>query len=600
MLYGDKLQTSNSPGGRVAPAGSARCVVTARGPGANNTLPIVLTILLCVLVGLWGYTDNCTRPPDDTGDESEYLEESARIAEHGGIPGYFRLCFQGRYQRSPANPLLAVSASPFAERSLSFIRPARLFKSILTTLSLLGIFFLTARLAGWERGAWIVAMLALSRNWLGKTGVFTIDPVIYALIFLAWLLIAGVWRPRGRWFWSGAAFGLAYMAKGTALLLLAGLMTAVALRLMFGRDRLQLVRSSRAWKSAGLFVAGWVLVACTLLVQTTLDSTHRSIFFRYLPAGLWLDSWDQYLDPTEQDRMTHGVQSYFRRHSLLDPVKRLVWGMGKQLPRFAGVFACDKNAPKPIWLFTLACSIFLTALGVRGMVREKDRWARLYTVAFVGVGFFLYAWFSPITYASRFAATFGPVFAWYASGELQVLLARISERRASRKPAGEARFRAKPVKVVLAALILALVISNRNKVPRNPFEPLPLEPDFARLMNWYDARIVHENRVCMHTLKLGRRFRFRWLLTPSRSLDMPLLRDFESFVAYADEHDVDFLLLERTAPHKRGPIFGEFVRDDPDEGLVVKAPIPGWELVLSDDDSVTDFLVYEREKNSGA
>ena len=108
---------------------------------------ILLTLALCVLTGVWGYCHECSREPDDTGDESAYLSESAWIAEHDGIPGYLRLCFQGRYQQTGTYPLLAVAASPFASRDLAFIRPARLFKSALTTLALIGIFIVAGRLS---------------------------------------------------------------------------------------------------------------------------------------------------------------------------------------------------------------------------------------------------------------------------------------------------------------------------------------------------------------------------------------------------------------------------------------------------------------------
>ena len=112
----------------------------------NSSRLIVLTLALCILTGVWGYCHDCSREPDDTGDESVYLSESAWIAEHGGICGYLRLCFQGRYQQTGAYPLLAVAASPFASRDLAFIRPARLFKSALTTLALIGLFLVTGGL----------------------------------------------------------------------------------------------------------------------------------------------------------------------------------------------------------------------------------------------------------------------------------------------------------------------------------------------------------------------------------------------------------------------------------------------------------------------
>ena len=43
----------------------------------NSSRLIVLTLALCILTGIWGYCHECSREPDDTGDESAYLSESA-------------------------------------------------------------------------------------------------------------------------------------------------------------------------------------------------------------------------------------------------------------------------------------------------------------------------------------------------------------------------------------------------------------------------------------------------------------------------------------------------------------------------------------------
>ncbi|MGD1001664.1 MAG: hypothetical protein ABSA67_13305 [Candidatus Brocadiia bacterium] len=564
----------------------------------NSSRLIVLTLALCILTGIWGYCHECSREPDDTGDESAYLSESAWIAEHGGIFGYLRLCAQGRYQRTGTYPLLAVAAAPFASRDLAFIRPARLFKSALTALALIGIFLVTGRLTSWDHGAWLIAMIALSRNWLGKAGVFTIDPIIYALIFLAWLLIAGLWRPKGRWLWAGAAFGLAWMAKGTALLLLAGLIGAVAWRLAFGRDRLRLLTSARFWMAGVLFAAGMAVTAAPLLMQTTLAARSESALTRYLPPGLWLDSWSQRLE-TNPERATQGMSGYLQRHGLAGAAERLVQGMADQAPRFVGVFAIDKEAPKALWVLTLICSAGLFALAVRGMVRERDSWARSYTVLFVLAGFLLYSWFSAITYASRFAATFGPVFAWYAAAEISPLLRRLAERLWAARPELREAVPRRVVAGIIALLILCLVISNGKRLPADPREPLPLKPDYAKLMNWYDQNVARTGAVCVHTMDLGWRFRFLWLLPPSQAIEMPMAPDFAAFMAWADKAEAEYLLLARPAPEYADflkPPLGDFICNDPAAGLIQSAPIPGWRLVLEDRDGVCDYLVYRRQR----
>ena len=273
--------------------------------------------------------------------------------------------------------------------------------------------------------------------------------------------------------------------------------------------------------------------------------------------------------------------------------------MSEQAPRFAGVFAIDKESPKALWVLTLICSAGLFALAVRGIVREQDSWARSYTILFVLAGFLLYSWFSAITYASRFAATFGPVFAWYAAAELQPLLRRLAERRWAARPELREAVPRRAVAGIIALLILCLAVSNGKRLPADPREPLPLKPDYAKLMSWYDQNVARTGAVCIHTMDLGWRFRFLWLLRPSRAVAMRKAPDFAGFMAWADKVRADYLLLARPAPEYADFLklpLGDFIRDDAAAGLVQTAPIPGWQPVMEDRDGVCDYLIYRRQR----
>ena len=234
-----------------------------------------------------------------------------------------------------------------------------------------------------------------------------------------------------------------------------------------------------------------------------------------------------------------------------------------------------------------------------GIVSEQDSWARSYTILFVLAGFLLYSWFSAITYASRFAATFGPVIAWYAAAELALLLRRLAERRWPTRPELREAVPRRVVAGIIALLILCLVISNGNRLPASPREPLPLKPDYAKLMAWYDQNVARTGAVCVHTMDLGWRFRFLWLLRPSRAVAMPKAPDFAGFMAWADKVEADYLLLARPALEYVDflkPPLGDFIRDDETAGLVQVAPIPGWQLVMEDEDGVCDYLIYQRRR----
>jgi len=546
---------------------------------ASRNVLIALIILVCIGTGLWGYASDSWREPDDTGDESAYLDQAAWIAEHGGPIGFLKLCYTGRFPHFAANPLLPATASAFAERDLHFVRPARLFKAVLTTLSLIALFLLTARLAGWERAAWLVLLLVLSRNWLNKSAVFTIDPIIYAMIFVDWLLIAGLWKPKGRWLWAGALFGLSLMAKGTSWLMLGGLIAAAILRLVFYKDRFTLLRSRGMWLNGALFLAGFLALSSPYTLNTVLRGEFLD---RYVPfAALWRDRPGQ---DERVDEVSEGAADYFRTRGPVAAAKRLAWGMTRMAPRFAGVFACSKEAPKPIWLGTVFLSAAFVALALWRIARYAPPWVRWVTICFLGVGFLLHSWWAAVTYASRFAATFGPVLAWFAAEGIAVTLDR---KRA---------VRAWAVHAAAVVALAALLVSNGRRLPASPAETIPLEPDYQRLMTWYDENVVTEERVCIHTFKLGWRFRFVWMLGDTRWSDLPPFEDYEAFMNFADESDAAYFIVIRDAVALREPLLGAYFADDPETGLRLKAPLPGWRRIFADEDGVTDYICYERKR----
>jgi hypothetical protein len=122
-------------------------------------------------------------------------------------------------------------------------------------------------------------------------------------------------------------------------------------------------------------------------------------------------------------------------------------------------------------------------------------------------------------------------------------------------------------------------------------------------MTWYDQNVARTGAVCVHTMDLGWRFRFLWLLGPSHAIKMPKAPDFASFVTWSDKVGAEYLLLARPAPEYADflrPSLGGYIRDDPAAGLVQTAPIPGWRRVMEDRDGVCDYLIYQRQRDPSA
>ena len=177
-------------------------------------------IVLLIAFALAAYSESLHLPPAFEGDESAYYHETCWIAEHGGATQFFLRCLLGRYPYDNRHPLIQWAASPWGGRLLKAVRPMRAVKVLLSVVSLVAVWWVFRRRIPAEAALFLTALLVLTENWAIKARVFVVEPVVYALIFLAWALIAGWLRPRWRWFWAGAAAGLAYLSKGTAILLL--------------------------------------------------------------------------------------------------------------------------------------------------------------------------------------------------------------------------------------------------------------------------------------------------------------------------------------------------------------------------------------------
>jgi len=204
---------------------------------SSRIIPAIFVALLLIW-SLSVYTRSVNLPPGDYGDEGAYLQHACWLAEHGGPHAFLTTCATGEFPAVYFHPLAMVAASSVAERSLSALLPMRMTKITLAIAAAILTFVLAWRILGPHGALAIVALLLLSRNWFMKAAVVTSEPVTYALIFWAWALVAGLLRPRWRWFWAGAAFGLAFLSKGTALILLFALPPAWLLLLI----------SSRVWR----------------------------------------------------------------------------------------------------------------------------------------------------------------------------------------------------------------------------------------------------------------------------------------------------------------------------------------------------------------
>jgi len=512
------------------------------------------------------------------------LWEAAWIARRGGFLPFLGMCFTGEYPFCNRHPLVPVMVSPWAAQSLRAVLPMRAAKVLISAGGLLAVFLLSWRIAFAPAALCLIALLALSRNWFAKAPVVCAEPLVYALFFSAWVLIAGAVRPRGRWLLAGAATGVTYLAKGTGIFLLLSLPLAAVLHLAT-RSRVASDRRAAA-KATGLFLAGFLVCAGPLLWRNAVRFGNP--FYNSNTELMWADDWSARLMTEEQRAQTPlTFWSYLRSHSVGDVIRRLGFGLRKQVPRLLGSLAADSSFGGVIRFATLGLSCGIVLAGLAAVGRSLRSWCGAYTAVLVGVSVLAFVWYSPITFASRFAATLGPILGLAAFCPSLSLL---------RRAAGRLRRWHGPGSILIAVSASVLLWSRVNvgELLRRRGE-VPTAPEYRFLLDWSRREVEQGGAACVQTPYLGRRFPFHWLLAEkARIYNLPPLKTLDEMNAYAASVGARFLIVEKESRREWAALFRGFIEEDAAGNLVLKAAPPGWRAREQDPYPPVDFVILER------
>ena len=531
-------------------------------------------------------------PPIDDSDEGGYIEEALWISDHGGVPGFVAACFRGEYPYCQRHPLVAILVSPVSGRSLNCVRPMRFVK---VAVSAVALGSMVALLWGMSRPAvalLLSSLLAVSINWYAKARVVTAEPLIYPAFFLAWALIAGKAQWRHRWFWAGLMWGLAYLAKGTAMLLVFTLPVAWCLHIGLRMYRDKGWPRISAWRhglrnAVAPFALGALIMAGPLLVRNA--ARFGNPLSNLAQRCMWLDSWTEHIrlyeDPTAEKP---SFFRYLRTHSASDAAKRVAFGVAKQTPRLFGGLSADKGFGRIPRALTLAISVALIGVGILAAVWEIRAWPGAYTVSLTLVGFCLFSWYAYITYASRFMATFAPILGycalsgWAPGGRLARQWARMEKWLAAGVAGG------------VIALLCARAAWSDLRAPRGP---VPTSREFAYLHDWFEGHRGQGRGSCFLTPYLAPRYSMGWLRSPDAltCYNLPSLKSFEELAKYMAARNARYLIVERDSLRERLAALSDYFEITAENALRVRAAPPGWRVVERDPYGKLDFVILERE-----
>jgi hypothetical protein len=395
-----------------------------------------------------------------------------------------------------------------------------------------------------------LALVAIAPGLSNKSAEFTAEPLLLMLVVLTFYhLVRGFEQARG-WAFAGACAGLAYLTKGSGLLLLLAYVITVF------RSGPGLVLTPRFW----LFPLAFALVAAPLLAYNW--QVFGSPIFNYNTAHvIWLDYTEEQMIMFDKGLPT--MFSYLATHSLADILHRFLKGLVRVrgvewVWPFLVVFVC---IPKR-WL-----AYFQTPPAKQPLVTVASSLVVTFYLAF--------SWSAVVQRGIRYLLPIFPIIFLMLADVLVFYAARLVHRW---WPAPRL---APLTRLAMGGLLMVLSVVWLVQVYWRDFQA-PLAIDFedqatAEVYRLLDTPAFEGKQVLFGP---SHEFTGTWLFRHDVTFPIipPGLAATE-FNAWLRRAGIDYILANREMIKRRQHSVGEHLAYVPGEGVQVLRLEPEWEVI---------------------
>jgi len=356
------------------------------------------------------------QPAPANNDQAAFLSQAKTVQEMGGPVALTRQLFAGEYQEANQHPLYVALLSFFPD-----YETGKRLSAISGLLALLIFSVGIARRYGNLTGGLTGLLISVNAAYCQLTGRVVCEGLLLLFIAGLWLIVLRLPDLRQSrisvlpLIGAGLVLGLVWLTKGTALLLLLGLVIwfcsyAVNWRRLFSRfkrsstnaaavpDTTQTDTTTVSLKtilgSLALVIASFALIASPLLVRNA--RVYGSPTFN---ANSYLMFEDEFTEPhalAKQGSLKDAARKYLQTHSLSEIVRREVKGLLWQVFIFLRSLGPLPFAEGRLFFGLLAVPFLLVGLlSETGPARRQYFiWLLLFWLAF--------AWYLPIAADERF------------------------------------------------------------------------------------------------------------------------------------------------------------------------------------------------------
>jgi hypothetical protein len=446
------------------------------------------------------------------------------------------------------HPLLPALVAPFAEKALIYFAKAKLVNIAIGAVAFWVIAWVGLCLVG--PAPTFLTLVAISPGLSNKSAEFTAEPLLLLLIVLTFYgLVRGFAQPRF-WALAGVSAGLAYLTKGSGLLLL------IAYALTVFRSAPKQVLTPRFI----LFPLAFVLVASPLLAYNW--QVFGSPIFNYNTAHvIWLDHTEEQMIMFDKGPPT--MFSYLAIHSLEDILHRLLKGLvlvrgNEWVWPFLLIFVF---VPKG-WL-----AYFQASAGKQPMVTVASSLVLTFYLPF--------SWSAVVQRGIRYLLPIFPVIFLMLGDAIVFYGARLAHRW------WPATMQKRLGSLGMYGLLTALSVVWLVQLASRDFQA-PLALDFedqatAEMYRLLDTPAFNGKQVLFGP---SHEFTGTWLFRHNVAFPIipPGLPTAE-FPAWLERTGIDYILANREMIKRRRHSVGDYLTYTQDEGVQILRLEPGWEVI---------------------
>jgi Dolichyl-phosphate-mannose-protein mannosyltransferase len=445
------------------------------------------------------------------------------------------------------HPLLPAIVAPLAEKNLVYFAQAKLINLAIGSLAFWVIAWVGLRTVG--PAPTFLALIAISPGLSNKSAEFTTEPLMLLLIPLTFYCLVRGFEQPCYWGLAGVSAGLAYLTKGSGLLLA----LAYALTVLRGAPKLILTPSFL------LFPLAFALVASPLLIYNW--QVFGSPIFNYNTAHvIWLDYTEEQM--TMFDKGPPTMLSYVAAHSFEDILRRFLSGL------------VLVRGTEWVWPFLLIFVFVPTRWLAYFQVSPGKRLMVTVASTLVLTFYLPFAWSAVVQRGIRYLLPIFPI--------IFLMLADVSVFYGARlaRWLWPATLRKRLTSVGMQASLAALSVVWLFQLTSRDFQA-PLAIDFedqatAELYRLLDTPAFDGKRVLFGP---SHEFTGTWLFRHKVAFPIiPPGLSAAEFLSWLERAEIDFILANQEMITRRRHSVGEYLTYSPTEGVQVLGLEPGWQV----------------------